>query len=166
MAVGIDAANASLSTVQTAVAAIDEKLDMMALFRQLDSPAEKEIADYVSKNGGAKKCMQDAKALEDLKKLASKDAGQAKGSDEGGDLHAELEEDFDEAQAKNMVIYERKFEVQKRQLEEMLTSVVKREGDRIITSLAAGPHDRIIDQVRIDPTYNRLFCAKLATGSS
>ncbi|PIL33406.1 hypothetical protein GSI_04028 [Ganoderma sinense ZZ0214-1] len=46
---------------------------------------------------------------------------------------------------KNLEMFERKFEIQTRELAEEMTSVVVHEGDRVISSVLAGPHDKIID---------------------
>jgi hypothetical protein len=59
-------------------------------------------------------------------------------------LRQELSEDVDYVLKKNMEIFERKFEIQKRQIED-LAKVVGHEGDRIIAAVTTGPHDRILD---------------------
>jgi hypothetical protein len=60
-------------------------------------------------------------------------------------LKQELAENVNQALTKNMEIFERKFEIQKRQIKEDLARVVGREGDRIIAAVTTGPHDRILD---------------------
>jgi hypothetical protein len=59
-------------------------------------------------------------------------------------LRQELSENVDLVLEKNMEIFERKFETQKRQIED-LAKVVGHEGDRIIAAVTTGPHDRILD---------------------
>ena len=50
---------------------------------------------------------------------------------------------------KNLEGFERKFEIQTRQLVEEMKTFVAHEGDRVISSVLAGPHERIIDPVRL-----------------
>ena len=50
---------------------------------------------------------------------------------------------------KNAVFFDRKFESQRRQIQEDITRAVSQEGDRIISVVSAGPHERILDPVRI-----------------
>lgn len=69
-------------------------------------------------------------------------------------LKTELNEDFDKTLEKNMVVFERQLDVQRRQLEH----VVVREGDRVIAAVTSGPHDRILDLVRIIKVYFLGFC--------
>lgn len=160
MASGVDQANTTLGSLSESVSAMDAKLDMAALFRRLDSPAEREIGQYVESHGGAKACMANDAALADLEKLARKKEESAgavavsqqarsnvKTSDIVEGLRVELSEDVEQVLKKNMVVFERKFEMQKRQLEQMMTAIVKREGDRVISAVISGPHDRILDPV-------------------
>jgi hypothetical protein len=79
------------------------------------------------------------------------------------DLKEDLYTDPDAAIEKNMAVFNRKFEVQKRQIvqvvvfiamilnsrihREELSRMVRREGDRIISAVTGGPHERIIDPV-------------------
>jgi hypothetical protein len=60
-------------------------------------------------------------------------------------LRSELTENIDFVLTRNMELFQRKFEVQKRQITEELAKVVGREGDRIIAAVTTGPHDRILD---------------------
>jgi hypothetical protein len=62
-------------------------------------------------------------------------------------LKPQLKEVIDDNLRKNMVIFERKFDVQKRQLVLEMEVVVHREGDRVIDAISSGPHDRVIDTV-------------------
>jgi hypothetical protein len=73
-----------------------------------------------------------------------------------GDLVAlkkELHEDVDKGFEKNMVIFQRKMDVQRRQLAAAISDVVIRQGDRVITAMSSGPHERIIDTVRLRRLY-------------
>lgn len=48
----------------------------------------------------------------------------------------------------NLPAFERKFDMQQRQIVSEVDMIVHREGDRIITSITSGPHNRVIDEVR------------------
>ena len=48
---------------------------------------------------------------------------------------------------KNLETFERKFEIQTRELAEEMKRFVVHEGDRVISSVLAGPHERILDPV-------------------
>jgi hypothetical protein len=65
------------------------------------------------------------------------------------ELKWELSEDVDLVLNKNMVIFMRKLDVQKRQLVLELSAVVRTQSDRVIKAVDAGPHDRVVDPVRI-----------------
>jgi hypothetical protein len=65
------------------------------------------------------------------------------------ELKWELSEDVDLVLNRNMVVFMRKLDVQKRQLVLELTTVVKTQSDRVIKAVDAGPHDRVVDPVRL-----------------
>jgi hypothetical protein len=119
--------------------------------------------------GGVKACLEDDEALKELisisKKQDSKSSPGFPGTQgdpfnvktDGTDmslvtLKKELKEDFDQALEKNMVTFERKLEMQKRQIMVEVEGVVKREGDRVISYFFSGPHDRILDPVSQIPS--------------
>ncbi|KAF9644578.1 hypothetical protein BDM02DRAFT_3074100, partial [Thelephora ganbajun] len=60
-------------------------------------------------------------------------------------LQQEINSDPDEAIEKNAEFFDRKFDIQRRQIVEDIARTVNREGDRIISAVTAGPHDRIVD---------------------
>ena len=64
-------------------------------------------------------------------------------------LKKELHEDVDKSFEKNMIIFQRKMDVQRRQLAAAISDVVIRQGDRVINAMSSGPHERIIDMVRL-----------------
>ncbi|KAI0340329.1 hypothetical protein BDW22DRAFT_412068 [Trametopsis cervina] len=57
------------------------------------------------------------------------------------DLKHNLDEDWNAAVDRNMVVFERKFTMQ-----QQLASMIHKENDRVIQNLSAGPHDRIRDE--------------------
>lgn len=77
---GVDTTNRILAGVHKNVESTDEKLAMLLLFRTLDSPYEKELMKVIAAKGGAKACLSNDVALEELivfqkgKKAASRGA--------------------------------------------------------------------------------------------
>ncbi|KAJ7584970.1 hypothetical protein C8J56DRAFT_139201 [Mycena floridula] len=143
-AVGVD-------TIVSVTAVMDEKMNQMMLMMQKLMPqANQDMARTVAMKGGANACLDDPSILRELN---SQSDGSATIAHPGGqtkslsieELQQDLHADPDEAIEKNSAVFNRKFEVQKRQIVEELEKVIKREGDRIINALGAGPHDRILD---------------------
>ena len=158
VAIGIDAANEKLDVQQDTLATIERKLDMLALFRKLDTPREKDMQRFIESRGGAKACISNDESLEELivrsgelsvARIAGKDSGR-KSNDLPGirkRLFKELQEDIDETFNRNMVLFERKLEMQNKQL----TDALHEESSHIISTLLSGAHDRIIDSVSSGP---------------
>jgi hypothetical protein len=65
------------------------------------------------------------------------------------EIQHEIRDDPTEAIEKNAESFNRKFDIQRRQIQEDIERTVRREGDRIISAVTAGPHERILDPVRI-----------------
>lgn len=63
-------------------------------------------------------------------------------------LRQELADTPTAAIQKNLKIFERKFQMQQREIVEEMKKIVIHEGDRVISSVLEGPHERIIDPVR------------------
>ncbi|KAJ7846409.1 hypothetical protein B0H14DRAFT_936649 [Mycena olivaceomarginata] len=151
-ALGVDAANRAISTVDKTTQEMNAKMDMMMkMFAQMVSPEQKEMARLVEQRGG-QAVLDNDKALKELSDWENKSGGsQGSGATHGGkssdldDLKDDLHTDPDAAMEQNMSVFTRKFEVQKRQIIDELSRVVERQGDRIISAVTAGPHDRIID---------------------
>ncbi|TRM70535.1 hypothetical protein BD626DRAFT_391201 [Schizophyllum amplum] len=145
------------------LSAMNAKLELLLLFRRLDSPREREISQYVRAHGGPNACMGDDRALEDLARI---DAGapavgvgkrqSRRGSIDLSDvfyLKRELQEDLDESLEKNLDRFLRKLGALKEELLGALENIetsIHREGDRVVTDLtkvyAHGPHERIKDE--------------------
>ncbi|KAJ7291115.1 hypothetical protein C8J57DRAFT_1458070 [Mycena rebaudengoi] len=152
---GVDAANQALNVVDKTTQEMNAKMDMMMkMFAQFVSPEQKEMAKMVEQRGGAA-CLDNDKALNELNDFENK-SGYSLGSpmhEPRGAKASELEElkedlhtDPDVAVEANMTVFNRKFEVQKRQIIDELTRAVDRAGDRVIdTLLNAGPHNAILD---------------------
>jgi hypothetical protein len=146
---GVDTANVAIRDVRQSVNVIEEKLNLILLFRKLETPQEKELMKQVDARGGVEACLDDDEALQELMTISQK-RDNRNATDETelfAQVKKELMEDIEQILEKNMVIFERKLAVQVEQLIAGLTSVVQREGDRVISAINAGSHDRIIDPV-------------------
>lgn len=140
----MDSANRTIADVQEDVRAVDEKLNMILLFRRLDSPHEKELLRLIDQRGGPKACLSSDTILRELTAVNSADPTAALSSlrdpltpsqsSQNFDakafyaLRGELREDMQDALQKNLVVFDRKLEVQKRQLVTEIEGVVAQEG--------------------------------------
>lgn len=64
------------------------------------------------------------------------------------DLRKDLRQDWDTAVERNMSVFQRKFDLQLRDL----SLVIRRENSRVIHRLTAGPHDEIQDEASLSST--------------
>ena len=153
--VGMDAAHDKLDSQHDRLKSIERKLDMIAVFRKLDTPREKDINRFIESHGGARACITNDELLEELIiKSGELSVARISGKDNGRKandlpqirkrLFKELQEDIDDAFKRNMVLFERKLEMQNKQL----TDALHQESSHIISTLLSGAHDRIIDPVR------------------
>ncbi|KAF9526891.1 hypothetical protein CPB83DRAFT_769552 [Crepidotus variabilis] len=148
---GVDAANEKLDEQSVRLKAIEEKLDAIALFRQVDTPREKDVQKFISEHGGVKSVLNNDDFLEELISKSGESFSRISGREAGrksNDLPSvrkrllkEVLEDVDEVFNRNMVLFEKKLDMQSKQLTETLQS----ESDRVIQTLLSGAHDRIID---------------------
>ncbi|KAG6845148.1 hypothetical protein H0H87_012944 [Tephrocybe sp. NHM501043] len=153
-ALGIDITNEKLDIQADQLQMIDQKLDMLLLFRKLDTPRERDVQKFIEAHGGVKACISDDGLLEELlvksgelhTRLSSREVGRrSNGLPElRKKLLKELQEDIDDALSRNMVLFEKKLDMQSKQL----ADVVQNEADYIISSVLSGAHDRIMDPVR------------------
>ncbi|KAJ2926508.1 hypothetical protein H1R20_g10578, partial [Candolleomyces eurysporus] len=152
VAVGMDTANEKLDHQQDRLRSIERKLDMITLFRKLDTPREKDINKFIESHGGARACITNDELLEELIiKSGELSVARISGKDNGRKsndlpqirkrLFKELQEDIDDTFKRNMVLFERKLEMQNKQL----TDALHQESSNIISTLLSGAHDRIID---------------------
>ncbi|KAF9242644.1 hypothetical protein BU15DRAFT_60359 [Melanogaster broomeanus] len=152
---GVDSANRALSDLQEGLQAVHDKLNMLLLFKKLETPAEKEIAKFVAETKGGQAALmenddllQRAIVLGRGARANAKDVKEAQPSLAPGSVNKttskgstpdvqavrnELAEDIDKTLANNMELFDRKLRVQQKQLIEQLDRVVHREGDRIIS---------------------------------
>ncbi|KAF7355741.1 hypothetical protein MSAN_01492000 [Mycena sanguinolenta] len=158
-ALGVDAANRAISAVDKTTQEMNAKMDMMMkMFAQFVTPEQREMARLVEQRGGVEACQTNDKVLKELSELEQKSnpaprqgptsaKGAAGTNSKSGleDLKDDLKTDIDEAISQNMKAFDRKFEVQTRQIIDEMSKVVERQGDRIIGAITAGPHDKIVD---------------------
>ncbi|KAJ7777866.1 hypothetical protein DFH07DRAFT_796416 [Mycena maculata] len=150
--VGVDQANKTLDSVDQTTQEMNMKMDMMMkMFQQFVSPEQKEMARMIEAKGG-QAVLNDDKVLKELNDIENQAGSQASSSHNKtarvadlDDLKEDLHMDPDVAIRENEKVFERKFEIQMRQIVDQLSRVVEREGDRVISAVTAGPHDRIID---------------------
>ena len=151
---GIDKANTKLNVIGDVMEALK------TMFEQLISPEQKELAATVAKKGGVKALRNNDKMLLELGKDPSKapstfdaeihGALLAKFDDANTDvdeLRKDIFETPDDAIKRNETVFFRKFDEQKRQIDQ-LTITIQRESDRVIQEIKGGPHERICDRVR------------------
>ena len=151
---GVDAANEKLGDM-------DEKINMLLeLFKKSFVPLEeKEMEKLIQRKGGAKACQEDDKILQELSEFKS-GSSVSLGLQEGRRAGAKISSDLDDikedlrlepaaAVEKNMEIFSRKFELQKKQIAEEMRSIAREERDRVISAVTAGPHDKIIDTASV-----------------
>jgi len=150
---GVDSANQKLDGQHHRLQTIEAKLDMIFLFRKLDTPREKDVLKFIADHGGAKSCINNDELLEELVIKSGESLSRFSGRESGRrsndlpdikkKLVKELQEDIDEAFNRNLVLFERKLDVQSKQL----ADTVRQESDLIISTLMSGAHDRITDPV-------------------
>ena len=168
--VGVDAANLALNSIGkrgadqiqrcvrvhilSGVSMTQVRMDViLQLFQEYVTPNERILASLANKLGG-EGALEDDQAL---KKLVDAEYSLTMGS--GPDLQRggvqlfdlagvrqDIRDDPGEAIEENSKLFDRKFEVQRRQIVEELAHAIEREGDRIIGVLSA-PHGRIVDHV-------------------
>ncbi|KAJ7461994.1 hypothetical protein FB451DRAFT_1267439 [Mycena latifolia] len=150
-ALGVDAANKTLGDVDRTTQEMNAKMDMMMrMFHQFTSPEQKDMMKVVESKGGLKACEENDKILKELNEMEHANnptsaAGMGGKPSNLADLKEDLHLDPDAAMEKNMAVFSRKFEVQKKQIVDELSRVIQREGDRVISMVTAGPHDKILD---------------------
>jgi hypothetical protein len=128
---------------------------MMEMIREFVTPEQKELAASVKQKGGDA-VINNEKAMRDLSDLEAKICAPAgmerrKPVKEFNlvEIQHEIRETPTEAIENNKKFFIRKFDNQRRQIQEDIERTVRQEGDRIISAVTAGPHERIVDPVRI-----------------
>ncbi|KAJ7090797.1 hypothetical protein B0H15DRAFT_836939 [Mycena belliarum] len=146
-ALGVDAANKKLDGQDVHLKVIEEKME--ALFRKLDTARERDVQKFIDEQGGAKACVENDGTLQELvSKSGESIAGMDPARAGTGDLalaktmlNKELAEDVDQAFKKNLKLFDRKLDMQSKQL----TDTINLTGEHIISVLSSGAHEKILD---------------------
>ncbi|KAJ7140785.1 hypothetical protein C8R44DRAFT_237363 [Mycena epipterygia] len=146
-ALGVGEANKKLDGQDVHLKLIEDKME--ALFRKLDTPRERDVQKFIDEKGGAKACVDNDGTLQELvSKSGESIAGIDPTRSGSGDLalakkilNKELAEDVDEAFKKNMKLFDRKLDMQSKQL----TDTINMTGEHIIHVLSGGAHEKILD---------------------
>jgi hypothetical protein len=144
---GVDITNRTLADIDHGVRSLDEKLNMISLFRRLASPNEKKLLELIALKGGPEACMADDTILQELITVSMNMSYiPSPGSPDGlATLKQELSDDMKETSESNMIEFLKKLDEQKTDLATELKETTEREGDRVVTAVTAGPHDHITD---------------------
>lgn len=67
---GVDTANHTLNSVFNDTRSSNEKLNLVLLFRQMESPRERELMKIIDSKGGVEACLKDDSIFEELVLLA------------------------------------------------------------------------------------------------
>jgi len=123
---------------------------MLQMFQKLLTPEQKKLADLVGKKGG-NTVLDDEQAMRELAavetSLSPTNDQHRSGRFDLAEIQNEINDDPTGAIERNAELFNRKFDIQRRQIKEDVERAVRREGDRIIRAMTAGPYDRIIDPV-------------------
>ena len=164
---GVDAVNLKLEAVHDVTVDLSEKYVvppyflsvwalttcirmkvMLDLFKEFVTPQQRELAAAVENMGGDG-VRNNKQAMEELAGVESKLTGSESRGDKGGQFNfsewqREINSSPDKAIEQNADFFNRKFEIQRKEIED----IVHRVGDRVISAVREGPHDRIVDPVR------------------
>ncbi|KAG8814728.1 hypothetical protein FRC19_001553, partial [Serendipita sp. 401] len=146
---GVESANVKLEGLIESARTIEEGVNMLSLFRLLDSPREKEIMELVRANGGAKECMENDAVLKKLAAAKASHVTDSKGFVDPvklGEIRKDLKEDIEDALKNNYALFEKKMALQRQDFVDDVDKSVVRESDRVISALKSGPHDRVVDK--------------------
>ncbi|KAH7883455.1 hypothetical protein F5I97DRAFT_1931013 [Phlebopus sp. FC_14] len=163
----IDHAAADLSFIRQDLKDVNKKLNMLALFHLLDTPAEKEIKQrFPCTETGWRTLIEDDGLLQSLVTISQKRDFSALGAVTGlavrrsqsmavdpqliSNVRQQLLEDFETSLTKNMKLFERKLQVQREQIVEDVSVVVHDEGNRIVHAVSSGLHDDLLDPILRD----------------
>ena len=115
--------------------------------RQLDFLVEKKGRNSIIDNEQVMRELSDSEAS--ISVPTGRERHRSTKRFELAEIQHEIREDPALAIEKNAEFFNRKFDIQRRQIQEDIDRAVSREGDRIILAVTAGPHERILDPVRL-----------------
>ncbi|KAJ7315149.1 hypothetical protein DFH08DRAFT_422699 [Mycena albidolilacea] len=150
---GVDNVQRTLVGIEVNMKTGSESTAMLLLFKQLESPKERELQKWIFDRGGPKVVSENEKLFKELQNKMKdiKDATVMSGMGKSEttetlmvSIREEMREDIDRSLAADRRQFDRKFDAVQDKLEEM-KNTVRRSTDRILIELASGPHDRIRD---------------------
>lgn len=170
--VGVDDANIKPDTVGGTSVELNQRYDsqglyrlrvttrirmevMKEMFRKFVTPEQRQLDLLVEKRGGRAVIdnEQAMRELSDSEASITVPTGRERlrptKKFELAEVQHEIREEPATAIEKNAEFFNRKFDIQRRQIQEDIDHAVRREGDRIISAVTAGPHERILDPVRL-----------------
>ncbi|EED77713.1 predicted protein [Postia placenta Mad-698-R] len=132
---------------------VERKTDMIIEFlKNYIPPEHKEVYEQIDRRGGREAVLKNDDALQslvsaELETNSSRPSNQATALARNmkHELESQLIDPTFQIQ-KNNQSFDRKFEMQQRQILEGVGEIVHRESDRVIESVTSGPHDRILDK--------------------
>ncbi|KAK0462478.1 uncharacterized protein EV420DRAFT_1265318 [Desarmillaria tabescens] len=163
-ALGVESANAKLDGQDKTLKSMDRKLDqtmevMMSVFRKLDTSRERDVQTFIKEKGGVKACIDNEQLLHELIDKSGEGIAGVLGHQSGTgqtwtgvkdkvqkEMRKELAEDVEQALERNIAHFEKKLEIQNRQLTSIFKDSLKDTESHILTAMASGAHDRIINE--------------------
>ncbi|KAK0187865.1 hypothetical protein F5146DRAFT_731520 [Armillaria mellea] len=167
--VGVDSANAKLDNQEAMLNSIDRKIEnlsekMEKLFRQLETSRERDVQMFIKDKGGVQNCIEHEDLLAQLIQKSGKGYDDILGPQFASnkslsdtrekarkELRREWQEDVEKAFGKNMKNFEKKLELQGRELRRQgqqlqdIDEAMRMGHAQILNAMKSGAHDRIID---------------------
>lgn len=124
---------------------------MLLLFQKFVTPEQEKMMTFIQSKGIDTSHKEDAVLKElieyESELTSSKNPPTKREKAKPSEVRREIEENPDIAIKNNAELFDRKFEIQRRQIEAEIARAMHREGDRIITAVTGGPGDRLVDPV-------------------
>ncbi|OSX66346.1 hypothetical protein POSPLADRAFT_1133525 [Postia placenta MAD-698-R-SB12] len=132
---------------------VERKTDMiMEFLKNYTPPEHMDVCKQIDRRGGREAVLKNDDALQELVSTrletnSSRSSNQATALARNAkhELESQLIDPAFQIQ-KNTQFFNRKFEMQQRQILEGVGEIVHRESDRVIETVTSGPHDRILDK--------------------
>ncbi|KAH7099931.1 hypothetical protein BKA62DRAFT_673163 [Auriculariales sp. MPI-PUGE-AT-0066] len=146
---GVDEVQVTLTRFEASSKEGQDASHMILLFRQLESPKERDLQRWISERGGPKTVSENDKLFKELQAKMKDVSVSDKGKPETSEavmiqIRDEMREDIDLSLAKDRKQFDRKFDAVQDKITD-LQNTVHRSTDRVISAINAGPHDRIVD---------------------
>ncbi|KAF9441858.1 hypothetical protein P691DRAFT_682710, partial [Macrolepiota fuliginosa MF-IS2] len=148
MASGINEMSEKLDAHSSALRSISDELK--SLFRKLDTQREREVIEYIERNGGANAIVERSELVQGLIKKSGETveglvdkvpAGKSAVDSFKEKLRKELSEDINVVLQRNLMHFRQKLDVQEINIKEAL----EKQGKYIVNTLSEGTHNKIKD---------------------